>query len=302
MAKRHSLVDASTPIYGFQETLHHRLEALCSLSKGGLECPARSSKAPIGIGYKSLAEHLIQFQMYGCMPLDIDIKRLDDGDGIEATMMRHHACWHKACRVKFSQTKLERLERRLTDVKNERAKSLPMQTRSSHESVELNEDRCFFCDKPAGSAQFHNASTYDIDRKVRKYALELEDTSLLAKLAPGDMIALEAKYHGRCLVALYNRARNARTMHVNEDHADLHGIAFVAYMEDFRMEGSVAPVFKLADLAHLYKLRLEQLGVVIEGRVHTSRLKLRLLSVFPDLRAHLQGRSFHSMTILVMLF
>ena len=35
----------------------------------------------------------------------------------------------------------------------------------------------------------------------------------------------------------------------------------------------------------------EQLGVAIEGRVHTSRLILRLLSVFPDLRAHLQGRN-----------
>ena len=209
------------------------------------------------------------------MPPDFDIKRLDDGDGIEATMMNQHACWYKACRVKCSQTKLELLERRLAGEKNK--ESLPMQTRSSHgsvESVELNEDRCFFCDEPAGSACLHNASTYDIDRKVCRCALELEDTSLLAKLAPGDMIALEAKYHGRCLVALYNRARDSRTMHVNEDHADLHGIAFaelVAYMEDFRMEGSVAPVFKLADLAHLYKLRLEQLGVILEGRIHTSR-------------------------------
>ena len=55
-----------------------------------------------------------------------------------------------------------------------------MQTHSSHESVELNEDKCFFCDEPAGSACLHNVSTYDIDRKVHKYALELEDTSLLA--------------------------------------------------------------------------------------------------------------------------
>ncbi len=108
------------------------------------------------------------------------------------------------------------------------------------------------------------------------------------------MIALEAKYHGRCLVGLYNRARKARAMHVSEDRADLHGTAFaelVAYIEDFRMEEGVAPVFKLADLANLYKIRLEQLGVANEGRVHTSRLKLRLLSVFPDLTAHLQGRN-----------
>jgi len=25
------------------------------------------------------------------MPIDVDIKQLDDGDGIEATLMRHHA-------------------------------------------------------------------------------------------------------------------------------------------------------------------------------------------------------------------
>ena len=202
MAKRHSLVDASTPMPFKKPCITDwKLCVLCQKdTKAGLECPARSSKAPVGSGYKSLAEHLIQFQMHGCMPLDLDIKRLDDGDGIEATMMNHHACWHKACRVKFSQTKLERLERRLAGEKNK--ESLPMQTRSSHESVEsveLNEDRHFFCDEPAGSACLHNASTYDIDRKVHRCALELEDTSLLAKLAPGDTIALEAKYHGRCL-------------------------------------------------------------------------------------------------------
>ena len=58
---------------------------------------ARSSKAPVGSGYKSLAEHFMQFQMHGCMPLDI--KRLDDVDGIEATVMRHHACWYMPCEI-----------------------------------------------------------------------------------------------------------------------------------------------------------------------------------------------------------
>ena len=44
---------------------------------------------------------------------------------------------------------------------------------------------------------------------VRRCALELEDTALLAKLAAGDMIAIEAKYHNNCLRSLYNKARQA---------------------------------------------------------------------------------------------
>ena len=47
-------------------------------------------------------------------------------------------------------------------------------------------------------------------------------------------------------------------------------------MEDCHTEMDIAPVFKLSDLAQLYKTRLEQLGVEVDGRVHTSRLKLRL--------------------------
>ena len=67
---------------------------------------------------------------------------------------------------------------------------------------------CFFCDEPAGSVGLHNACTYNIDTKVRKCALKLNDTALLAKLAPGDMIAIEAKYHSKCLIALNRAARS----------------------------------------------------------------------------------------------
>ena len=91
-------------------------------------------------------------------------------------------------------------------------------------------------------------------------SLELNDTVLLAKLSPADMVALEAKYHTRCLTALYNRAR-AETSSTpgSGKHDDLHSIAFgelVAYVEDFQAEESIAPVFKLADLAQMYKTRL----------------------------------------------
>ena len=143
---------------------------------------------------------------------------------------------------------------------------------------------CLFCGEPDGSAGLHNASTYNIDKKVRECAVEHNDTVLLAKLAPGDMIALEAKCHKclaafndtallaklapgdmialeakchKCLAALYNRARSASSnSSIGECHNDYESIAFavlVAYMEDYHKETSVAPVFKLSDyITHIW--------------------------------------------------
>ena len=84
-----------------------------------------------------------------------------------------------------------------------------------------------------------------------------------------------------------NRVRGTDSTAADVDAiANLHGIAFaelVAYMEDFRMEERVAPYFKLSDLAHMYMVHLEQLGADIKGHICSTRLKMRLLSVFLDL-------------------
>ena len=105
------------------------------------------------------------------------------------------------------------------------------------------------------------------------------------------MIALEAKYHTKCLLNLYDRAKQADNTRIAPD-AHLHGIAFaelVSYMEEYCEEENVSAAFKLSDLVNTYKARLEQLGVVVEGRIHSTRLKIRLLSVFPDLKEYKEG-------------
>ena len=63
--------------------------------------------------------------------------------------MEHHASWHKTCRLKFSQMKLERLQK-----KNEEqfGTIASIQTRSSSSNSDPAEDKCFFCDQPAGSS------------------------------------------------------------------------------------------------------------------------------------------------------
>ncbi len=62
----------------------------------------------MGSGYVSLAKDLLQFQDLGHMPTELNLDRLDDGGGVEATLIAHSALWHKTCRLKYNQTMLQR--------------------------------------------------------------------------------------------------------------------------------------------------------------------------------------------------
>ena len=162
------------------------------------------------------------------------------------------------------------------------------------EASSISESKCFFCAKPATSGKsLCKASTFGMDVRVRQCAVKLQDKLLLAKLSAGDLIAQDALYHLPCLVSLYNRARETTTSQETNTDAIDHGIAFaelVSYIEDCRKDAELAPIFKLTDLSNLYTTRLKQLGTDA-GCVHSTKLKDRILSYFPDMEAHKQGRN-----------
>ena len=99
-----------------------------------MQCPARITKAPES-GYTSLAQHLLQFQARGHMPVDTDIEQLDDGDGSEVTMRKHHASWHKSCQLKFNQNQLDCLMRR--NMQKETAEEEKKEMESAQESCKI---------------------------------------------------------------------------------------------------------------------------------------------------------------------
>ena len=72
------------------------------------------------------------------------------------------------------------------------------------------------------------------------------------------------------------------------NHGTFAGL--VSYIEEVRKDSLIAPVFKLSDLVSLYTSRLEQLGTYTTGHVHSTKLKNTILSYFPDMTAHQQGR------------
>ena len=125
--------------------------------------------------------------------------------------------------------------------------------------------------------------------------MELQYTVLLAiKLAAGDMISQNAVYYRACLVAFYNRTRAKNTnKDKNQGQQRIEGIALaelIAYMKDTHIECDVAPVFRLAELARLYKTRLKLFGGDVSGRFNNTHLETRILAHQQYLQAYREGR------------
>ncbi|CAC5403759.1 unnamed protein product [Mytilus coruscus] len=89
------------------------------------------------------------------------------------------------------------------------------------------------------SGELHKVATFGIDSNVKKYALEVQDTVLLAKLSAGDMISQEAMYHKRCNSNLFNYKERLQKIGDAKEDNQFHGIVLaelVAYIEDSRMD------------------------------------------------------------------
>ena len=65
------------------------------------ECPANSKQSNRGAGYITLQKDLESFYEVG--ELQLDLAKLDEGEGIVETLLKHNASWHKSCRVSTTQ-------------------------------------------------------------------------------------------------------------------------------------------------------------------------------------------------------
>lgn len=255
-----------------------------------LQCPADTKRqSDAGAGYSTFAANILKFNEVGCLPININISRLNEGNGIESTLANNRAKWHKNCYSLFNSTKLKRAQKRHSDELEQAVGH--KYTRSSCSNVPENEATCFFCDEvETHSKPLRNVCTFGLDSRVRASAFKLQDQKLMTKLSQGaDLIALEAKYHPTCLTQLYKKADSLTdTGNQSEKTICPESIALaelVAYIEE-----SSEAVFKLADLARVYLFRLQQLGPPSTARVNTTRLKERLLTYLPSLECYSKGR------------
>ena len=242
-------------------------------------------------GYVMIARNVPLFKDINRLPILLDPKRLDEGNGIEDTLRKNQAKYHQSCRLMFSNSKLERATKRVafsssTDVISEKSRRL---------SIESNV--CFLCEKTDPSQDLRQAMTMQLDKRLNECARTLNDGKLLALLSGGDAVAQELRYHCSCLTALYNRERAfllKQRDQENDTDAEKEMIPQVfsellVYLIETKTNAVDPVVFRLADLVSLYQQRLQQLGVK-DHNVNSTRLKDKLLGEIPELEAYKKGR------------
>ena len=259
----------------------------------GLLCPALSKRNEVGTGYLTLENDLQCFGEIGA--LENQLARLGEKDGIAKILLQNKASWHKSCRCKYDKTTYRRIMKR--KLQNENKEETQCKLRRSLNEVEDEASKtsgmCFFCESTSPLKELSTASTLDIDNNVRHAAYKIADFRLIAKLSGGDMIAQHAKYHKKCLVQLYDKARDRdrQEQRVFGEEDQVKDIAFAELVSFLKEPTQYPTVHKLADLVDKYISRLRQLGHDVDrGTVHSSRLKRKLLAYFPGLSEHSQGK------------
>ncbi|KAH3717216.1 hypothetical protein DPMN_059997 [Dreissena polymorpha] len=174
-----------------------------------LQCPATSRKtnAHKEQYYRSLEDDIRNYSKLNDVPLHNRFVQLEqDGFTLSDAFSTNHAKWHKLCRRNTGKNNAQRAAKRKADSDTSQQVTPAKLTRLSTGAAAKSEiGKCFFCGDSNGN--LHQVSTFEMDRSVRKYALELQDTVLLAKLSVGDMISQEAVYHLKCYRDLFHRKR-----------------------------------------------------------------------------------------------
>ena len=224
-----------------------------------------------------------------------------DREVIADLLIKNKATWHASCKSKITQTKLSKctstIKRKSTESKV--GPSGPKKTRS--QIPKFDQNACFIpgCAVETSEEEpLRAVMSKELDCRFRKYAEVLNDTELLTKLAGGDLIAQEAKYHSTCAVSFYTRVRSKlreQNTPASQNVRNYEQIAFlhlVSDVEEYRYDTDV-PTFVLSELVSKYDKILANIlpeELCPPSKTHSTRLKDKLLAEIPDLHFYRNGK------------
>ena len=162
---------------------------VCRKSEGCLINPSdRQNCHEIHENFLRLVDGFLEMQK---LPATITISGQEDAD----ELIKHSAKWYKSCRLKFSESKLQRAKERF---KQNIEDSCPVERKSRRISSNVLPKTCVFCKKSDGTP--HSCSTFNVDTNLRSMATKMQDSNLLTCISGGDLVATEAVYHSKCML------------------------------------------------------------------------------------------------------
>src|SRR6267154_5777595 len=103
-------------------------------------------------GYKNIATNVPLFHAVNALPIKMDPRRLDEGDGIEESLRRNKVKYHLSCRLMFNNTKLERAMKRVPDRETDDIPSAKIKRSKSDPEDVL---KYFLCEKEDNASSLH---------------------------------------------------------------------------------------------------------------------------------------------------
>ena len=175
---------------------------VCRKSEGNLICPANRPNAKQS--YTDFLQIVNGFLSLDKLPTQIIISGKERAEDF----VTNSAKWNKSCLLKFVSSKLacarERHARSIEDdPESLQRKSPRLSEVSASTSHKL---KCIFCESSEGL--LHSCSTFNLDTQLRGMATKLQDIDLLSRISSGDLVAIDAKYHSKCMLGYKNRFRS----------------------------------------------------------------------------------------------
>ena len=137
--------------------------------------------------------------------------------------------------------------------------------------------------------------TIKAGNNVRVMATDLQENALLTRIEGGDLIALDAKYHLRCLTALRNRHRSLmrQRQDCSDNQKEEHKFEARAFVEltthvENCVEGGQL-YFKLSSLREMCEHRLLDPGIGKE--INKARFRDQVLKHFPHAQEQSDGKN-----------
>ena len=251
-----------------------------------MNAPGRGEKSEI---YISLLNNANAFRILGALPVNLNF---EENMTVEE-LTKNRAAWHKSCHVKFSNDKLERATKKHENA-NAAENSASLEKRPRRQAVD--KMSCLFCQRDDGNLhEFTKLGPDSPDETIRNMAKELNETELISRIAGGDLVAIDGKYHLDCLTTLRNRYRSL----VRQREQELQGsnqdkqmkaralVEIITYVENCIEDGVF--YFKFSVLHQMYENRLKNLG--FDKGTNRNLIKDKLLAYFPQAQEQSDGKN-----------